>query len=189
MWSRIVSTSYFEPAPGSICGAPEQLARAIPCTRAELDQFLAEASSLEFADVRQVDEHRIEISSRRMVRDQKDRESERAAATERKRRSRGNPAATDSDGSVTPRVTPNVTEDVGPAVLHRVQSQSSESNPQSHLTEVMFDRVSKLDAGKYSASFETAWAEYPKRDGGNPKAGAWRAWCATVKRVGHGAEA
>lgn len=34
----------------------------------------------------------------------------------------------------------------------------------------------------YPADFEEAWSAYPDRQGGNPKKGAYRAWCATLKR-------
>lgn len=36
--------------------------------------------------------------------------------------------------------------------------------------------------GGPSPEFEQAWLAYPRRLGGNPKKGAYRAWCATLKR-------
>lgn len=33
---------------------------------------------------------------------------------------------------------------------------------------------------EYSPEFEAAWADYPKRIGGNPKRGAYKAWCARI---------
>ena len=33
----------------------------------------------------------------------------------------------------------------------------------------------------YPADFEAAWSTYPRRSGGNPKKGAFRAWSARVK--------
>lgn len=34
---------------------------------------------------------------------------------------------------------------------------------------------------EYSPEFEQAWSEYPKRAGGNPKSGAWKAWQARIR--------
>ena len=34
----------------------------------------------------------------------------------------------------------------------------------------------------YSPAFEEAWQEYPKRNGGNPKPSAWKAWNARIKQ-------
>ena len=39
----------------------------------------------------------------------------------------------------------------------------------------------KKSANDYSPEFEKAWSLYPKREGGNPKAPAWKAWKARVK--------
>lgn len=37
------------------------------------------------------------------------------------------------------------------------------------------------DTSAYSAEFETFWAEYPKREGGNSKKGAFKAWNARIR--------
>lgn len=44
----------------------------------------------------------------------------------------------------------------------------------------------KKGKNNYTADFELAWAEYPKREGGNPKPSAFKAWNARLND-GHGA--
>lgn len=40
---------------------------------------------------------------------------------------------------------------------------------------------SEATGGNYPAPFETVWAAYPDREGGNPKKAAYRKWLATVR--------
>lgn len=43
------------------------------------------------------------------------------------------------------------------------------------------DTRGKNKKNKYSEEFERAWAEYPRRLGGNPKRTAYKSWCARIK--------
>lgn len=139
LWQRIICHSYRTREPGKLIGSRERLVRLLGCAREELDQFLQDASVLKFAEIIESNDGGIEIICRRMVRDQKAREEERQAATERQRRRRGavtgnvtsdvTPAVT---GAVTPDFTGSVTPDVTGDVTAAVDIES-DRNSESEL--------------------------------------------------------
>ena len=120
LWQRMICHSYRTREPGKLIGSREQLVRLLGCAREELDQFLKDARVLKFAEIIEPKDGEIEIICRRMVRDQKAREEERLAATERQRRRRGSVTG----GPVTPDVTGNVT----PPVTDSVASESDRNS-------------------------------------------------------------
>lgn len=105
LWMRVICHSYRTNEPGKLVGSSERLVRLLGCTGDELRELLQEARVLKFAEVRECADGRVEIISRRMVRDQKAREDERQAAAERQRRRRR---------AVTPDVTGAVTLESDP---------------------------------------------------------------------------
>ncbi len=79
--------------------------------------------------------------------------------------------------------TPNVTprDDMSlPEVTQEMSSPEVTQDPQ-HVTHMSPPEVQgKGNSKNYSTDFEEFWTAYPRRRG-NPKAKAWRAWCAQLK--------
>ncbi len=129
LWMRAICHSYRTDEPGKLVGSADQLVRLLGCTHDELANFLKEARALKFADVREHADGRVEIISRRMVRDQKAREEERQAAAERQRRRRG-AVTQDVTGAVTADVTgARILEPEPEAELDSKEKRERESGP------------------------------------------------------------
>lgn len=65
---------------------------------------------------------------------------------------------------------------------------SSENRASNHQLSTINNKDSSLRSeSSYHADFETAWKEYPRREGGNPKKAAYAAWNARLKS-GHTSE-
>ena len=69
IWMDFICVAYDAPEPGRLAATPEQFVRLLGCSRKMFERFLKEAKEYGFADVRDLDDGRVEITCRRMVRD------------------------------------------------------------------------------------------------------------------------
>ena len=77
IWSRLLRDLYYAPEqPGRLALTPAQFTKIIGCRRNEFDRFLKQAREHRFADVRDLDADRVEITCRHMVREDAERRKE-----------------------------------------------------------------------------------------------------------------
>jgi len=190
IWIDFIAVAVEMPERGVITRTISQFARLLRCSEGEFLTFLIEASRFGFADVQRngqtsllrhavtpVDvesDAEVTVICRRMVRDEKARQSH----ANRQTRYRDKQA---SDAEVTPQVTP---------MSHSSSSSSSisSSNPEERICTIPAgmarvsgaspkpQRLSQKKRLEYPPEFEEAWTALPIRFGGNPKQAAYAAW-------------
>lgn len=80
----------------------------------------------------------------------------------------------------------NNPEETQPVISANPEESGSKTN-QEPITKTKEEQEQKAlvpsgdDTSAYSAEFESFWAEYPKREGGNSKKGAFKAWNARLR--------
>jgi hypothetical protein len=182
IWIDLLCHMWFARERGTLRGTSEQLSQLAGCKLSEMDAFIAEAESLGFADIERDSHGVVTVRSRRMVRDEERRKTD--AIRQQRHRSR------EDSGSVTPlsrqrrdpssSSTPSLELSVG-GYPESFRFPDSDSDPH-RLSDI--GNSNQVDEEVYPEAFERAWTALPQRAGNNPKARAYRAWCARIRERG-----
>jgi hypothetical protein len=179
IWIDFLCAMFEAKERGALEGTADQFCKLLGCTRDEFDLFLSEARSVKFANVRELSTECpqvIRIESRRMLRDEK----QRQIWGKQKRQQRHPEVKFEESTDCPPDV--HVVSERSPH-LSSSSSSSSKKTPlppkEGEPLVLRSIQKKKIREIEYPPEFEEAFSAHPSR-AGNSKRKAYKAWCARI---------